>query len=104
MQERPRIDRDHVLDAVFELTDVPGPIIVQHHFQGFRGDRIAAADSGEEVIDHSRDIFAALAQRGQPYPNNIEPKEQVAPEGTLFHFFREVPIGGCDDAEVGSPG
>ena len=54
----------------------------------------------EEMRDQGRDVFLPIAQRGQPEVHHVEPVEQIAAERSLFHFLRQVAIGGGDDAEV----
>ena len=50
--------------------------------------------------DQGRDIFLAIAQRGEPKVHDVEPVKQIAAERALFHFLRQVAIGGGDNAEV----
>ena len=50
--------------------------------------------------DQGRDVFLPIPQWGQPEIHYVEPVEQIAAERALFHFLRQIAIGGGDDAKV----
>ncbi len=66
----------------------------------FLGQGVTFSVARQEVRDEGRNVFFAIAQRGEPEIDDIQPVEQIAAEGALLHFLRQVAVGGGDDAEV----
>src|SRR5580704_3295475 len=100
MQQRTGVDGHHVLDAIFELANVTGPIVRQHRFQRFLCQYVAFGVARQEVRNQGGDIFLAVAQWGQPEIHDVQPEEQIAAERTFFHFLGQVTVSSGDDAEV----
>src|SRR5207249_5777972 len=46
------------------------------------------------------DVVATVAQRRQGDAHDVQPVEQILPEGTLGHRLLEVTVGGGDDPDV----
>ena len=57
----------------------------------------------QEVRDQGGNVLLAVAQRGEPEIHDVQPVEQIAAECSLFHFLRQVAVGGGDDPEVRAP-
>ncbi len=59
-----------------------------------------AAESLHEVADQERDVFGALAERGDLDGKNIQAVVEVTAEGALGDALRKIHVGGGDDADV----
>src|SRR5260370_6949819 len=60
----------------------------------------AAAEFLHEVADQERDVFGALAERGDLDGENVQAVIEVAAEGALCYAFRKIGVGCGDDADV----
>ena len=54
----------------------------------------------QKMIDQAGDVLAALAQRRNADPENVEPEEEILAELTVFHQRRQILVGGGDAADV----
>ena len=52
------------------------------------------------MLDQQRDVFLAIAQRRQLHRDDVQAVEQVLAKLALGNHFREVAVGGGDDAHV----
>lgn len=50
--------------------------------------------------DQQRNVLAALAQRGDPQTQHIQPKIQIAAETALHHPLLQIAIGGGQNTNV----
>src|SRR5579863_6929291 len=103
MEQRPGVDGDHMLDAVFELSYVSRPVIGEHNFQCLRGEGVISTDARQKVADKLRNILLAIPKWREANIDYIEAKEQVAAERSFFNILGEVAIGGGDDSKIGAP-
>ncbi len=62
--------------------------------------RFSAANSREEVRQHFRDVFGALAQRRDVQLDHVQPVVQILPEGLGSDGIDQIAIGCGDDADV----
>jgi hypothetical protein len=53
------------------------------------------------VADEERNVFGALAERGDPDGKNIEAVIEVGTEFVFGDEFGEITVGGSDEARVG---
>ena len=104
MQKGTGVDGDHVLNAILEFPDVPGPVVGEHDFQGFRGEGVISADTRKKVSDELRNIFLALAQRGNMDGKDILSIKQIGAELLLFDHLMQITIGRGDQTSVGAKG
>ena len=102
MEERTGADGGHLLDRVFEFADVAGPFIAEHGVHGFLGERMAGAVLGQKVPHKERDVFFALAERGDTDGDDVETVIEIAAERPLLHFLQKIAVGGGDDPEIGA--
>jgi len=98
-------EEDGAFDEVFEFANVSRPGIVSEGVHGFGGNVLdafveLAAEALHEVADEEREIFGALAEGGDLDGENVQAVKEVAAEGALGNKFREVLIGGGDNADV----
>jgi hypothetical protein len=52
------------------------------------------------VVDELRDLFAPLAERGNPQVNHVQAVQQILAEATLGDELFEVAVGRGDDPDV----
>ncbi|MEZ5419008.1 MAG: hypothetical protein R2708_16950 [Vicinamibacterales bacterium] len=93
---------DPALDHVFELADVPGPVVLHQEVQRLGRDlehrpsvlfRVAA----EEVVDQQGNVVLSLTQsREVNAPDHVEAIEEVLAEPSVLHFLLQVHVGGSD--------
>src|SRR6266550_2250823 len=98
-------EQDSALDEVFEFADVTGPGIMREGVHGIGGNVFdilveLAAESLHEIANQQREIFGALAERGNLNGENIQTVIEVAAKGALGNAFRKILIRGGDDADV----
>ena len=97
--------RNHPVDFVRELPDVPRPRIEDQVFQRFVAECQAALAlllgiASNVVLDQGRDFFTALAQRRHSQPDDVEAVEEVFAEASLRDQLLEIGVGRGDDADV----
>ena len=90
---------------ILELADVPGPCLFRKVCEGVlvNGRRLGVklqSVFGEEVVDECRDVFAALAERGELNDGGIQTEEEILAEGFVFDHLLKITVGGADDADV----
>src|SRR3954464_10260776 len=69
--------------------------------QALRLDAKLLRARGEKVARKKRNVFAALAQAGQPQPNHVQSMIEVLAEASIAHALLEILMRGCDHAHVG---
>src|SRR5579872_3070624 len=92
-----------MLDTVFQFPHIAGPIVGEQDLHCLWCNRVAGACSLEEVIDEGRDFLSALPQRRQPHIDYVQTEEKVAAKGPFFYFRMQIPVGGGDNPEIGTP-
>src|SRR5207247_3245108 len=83
-----RAQHDDALDAVFQLADVAGPVVVHEHAHGVGRDihraTVLHVELLEEEVDESRDLLTALAER------RVEDLDDVQKINEVFHELMYV--------------
>src|SRR5436190_2183210 len=97
--------QDRALDHVFELPDVPRPIVRLQLPERLAGDvgHVLPELGGEalqEVVDQQGDVLPAVAQRRHVDRDDVEPVIEVLPEPLLLDQLLERPVGRRNDADV----
>src|SRR5947208_481584 len=100
-----RREHHHGLDQVTELAHVARPVRIHEDLQRVGGDALEVAvvrlrELGDERADEERDIAAPLAQRRKVNREDIEPVEEIVPEGAEGHRFFQRLVGRGDHAHV----
>src|ERR1019366_3444472 len=97
---------DHrTFDGVFQFANIAGPGVAHQRTQSL-GAEVAAREVillgilFQEVLDEQRNIFTALAQRGQIHRNYVETVEQIFAEAAFANHLAKIHVGGGDDADV----
>ncbi len=98
-------EQDGVLDAVFQLAHVPGPVVGDHHVDGRRADPMnrlvhLLGVLLDKVIGQQQDVVAALAQRGKPDREHVDPVVQILTEAAVLDGRLQIAIGGRDDPDI----
>ena len=93
---------------MFELTHVAWPGILHHllHGGGRKLDHllaVAGAIAAEKVRGKQRDIFSAIAQRGQMNLDGVDAEEQVLAEVAGLGLFLQERIGGGENSDIDTP-
>ena len=94
------------MDGVFQLAHIAAPAMAQQQPLGRRRDRarygtpLASAYLLGEMLGQGADVLGPLAQRGQAQIHDIQAIEQVFAERAVLDGFRQVAVGGGDDADV----
>ncbi|MNP21759.1 hypothetical protein D3C76_1143910 [compost metagenome] len=97
---------DHAaLDQVLQFADIAWPVIPHAGFQGLVGEAqgglaIGRVQAREEVLRQQRDVFLALAQRGDEHRVDIQPVVEVGAEAAFLHGLGEVLMGGGNHPHV----
>src|SRR5579864_998163 len=99
---------DGAFQAVFQLTDIAGPLIHLEQFQGVRVDGVlrlpGLANTLKEIFRQRTNIFLTLTQRRQTKTYHVEAEEKIAAERSLLDRRLQVTAGGGYDAHVDSNG
>ena len=100
MQHGTGIEGHHAVDAVFQLTDVAGPVVGHDRLGGFGVQSVRAADGREEVLQQERDIFPSFAQWREGETDDVEAVKQIFAETPAGNFAGEIAVRGGDDADI----
>ena len=96
-------------DGVAQLADVARPRVVDQHLGGRRRELRDVAprltcEGRQEAARERQDVLAAVAQRGHPYLDDVEPIKEILAELPGAHRRLEVAVGRGDHADVGVAG
>src|SRR5687767_8708886 len=94
---------------MFEFANIAGPVIaVQCRHQlaaGMEIREVRKLCKLEEMIDQYRNVLHAVAQRRQPYRENVQPVKKVQPEAPCCDLRLQVPMRRGNNSQVHfSPG
>src|SRR5262249_73138 len=89
-------------DLVLELPDIAWPKVGHQGVERGRPDARLPAISMlvDEVLDDHGYVLGALTQRGDPDGNDVEPVEQILPEGLGLDYRIEVAVRRGDHPDV----
>ena len=96
---------DEALDGVFELADIAGP---GKAFEGAHGvcsdalglEIVRGAIDLHKIFGEQRNVFDALAKRGDENGDDMDAIVEVFAEASLAYHLFEVFVGGADEAEI----
>ncbi len=71
MEQWTGVHRHHMLDAVFQLAHVAGPLITHHGVDRFSGERVVHSMSRKKVLDERHNVLLALTERHQPDGDHV---------------------------------
>ncbi len=97
------------LDAVFQFTDVSGPVIIHEHVNGGRRKTadiltVLLGVFFEEMIRQQQHIGLTLPQRGHIDRKHVEPVIQIAAKRPILYGLFQILVGGRYDPYVGLDG
>jgi len=98
-----------VLDAVLQLADVSRPVIREEHVDRRGADpphlfAHVGRVLGHEMVGQQEDVVFALPQRRQEDGEDVDPVEEIEPEGLVLDQRFQVPVRGGDHADVRGQG
>ena len=100
MQERPGIERQHPVNAVLQFANIPRPVVIHDGVHGVGGNGVSVPGGLKEALDQKRNILLVFAQRWQRQAHDIEPVKQVFAETPRSNFALQIPMSGCNDADI----
>ena len=107
MEHRRATEDQGALNDILQLPDVarpgvPGQAQGRIRIHGVDAPAEARGVLLHEEMDQQRYVFAALAQRRQPYRKHIEPVEQISAKFPLVDALVQVAVGCGDYPHIGS--
>src|SRR5882724_4697250 len=104
MDHRAGIHRTSTLQTIFQLTNIAGPVVVQHSVKGLVRDGATNVtgpfDALEEVPYQDRNVLLALAKRWHAQRENVKPKVEITTKAAVLHRYVQIAVGGSEDARV----
>ena len=100
-----RLERDHALDHVLQLTHVSRPVIFLDRAHGI-GRNVLLRDAevvavlGDEVLDEKLDVLFALPQRRKLDRDHVDAVEEVLAECAFLNRVVEIAIRCGDHADL----
>src|SRR5450759_4402246 len=103
-----RADNYVLLDQVFKLADISGPIVTHEELHQVGGDasnfRVVMRHKPlHEIVNQVRYVTGAFAKRWDRNVDYVDPVEQVLSEGTRLNFPLQAPICGAHHTRFGAP-
>src|SRR6266568_8157681 len=91
-------------EAVFQFSDVPGPVVCQHGLESFVAEYLFLGGRShhpvQEMTDQKRDVLPALSQCGDAQAEHVETKIKIAAKLALVHCLFQIAVGGSQDAYI----
>jgi len=97
------VGQDHLaLEHVAKLAHIAGPVIGSEAAHALVADLKAgiAALQAKQVLNQLRDIFRVVPQGGCVYEEDLQAKEEIFPEPSLFHGLLQIGVGGSKDPDI----
>ena len=98
-------EQRRAFDGVFELANVPRPVVAQQHLLRFAIEAVdlllqLAADAADEPAGQRQDVFLAIAQRRHVDGHDVQAVVEVFAKQAIGHHRRQVAVGGGDETHV----